>query len=714
MATSDDSSPRPETAAPVETGFAPRPRLLRALARGALVAGLFLGGLTASWGIRAFVATGCHAVHSPAEGDTSRMAAASAERLAEVLARGDAMLVDHRFAEALWQYGDILSRAPKSAAIIQYRVGLCQESLGHSDHAIANYRDAITAADSPILAFAGRLAMSRCLLMSNSLHEARQILYPVLLNESRQRGIPAPFFAEARSLIALSLARETHPMTPDRHGLERLATFMDIAASVPFYLDETARPIVAAVEGEAAVKVAPIVVEPGNGEKLAFALHVEQYSQSPKELLERLASDARWRSEWTPAALEKIASRVIDLDVRDWTLLELLELTADHLDLVCRLENDVLFWSTRAELDSIAMATVKHDMAQRALESAILADPTQRLAHAVALELANGHAVANRFPEAMTWYDRLIRDESSGHCVALAYYNRAQLHVRKQASLLARRDFYRVIDQASGHEIALRALLRLGQLALESDANEALPLFRRARTLAPASPYQSLAALNLAATLLSLDQPDQARAVLHKQRGGLQQTHYKPIAAFLDVYASYQSAKSTKLSRRDTTDLLSVLGQNQDSTVLGPFGQGLIADAYDGLGLPEHAERALRHAVATVNTKTALAARFELKLGEALVKQDQADKAQPYFEKVALTSFSERTLARFHLARFDLQEKRFEQCAERCRQLWEEKTFKDQNALLQMWGYAFEGMRDFDRAAQCFAGKAPTPHGVAP
>ena len=88
----------------------------------------------------------------------------------------------------------------------------------------------------------------------------------------------------------------------------------------------------------------------------------------------------------------------------------------------------------------------------------------------------------------------------------MAHYNLAKLHLTKHDVARARQAFFRVIDQSSGHELALRAQLKIGQLCLEEEeVPQAIIQLRRAQTLAPKSPYQPLATLLLAAAYLSPD-----------------------------------------------------------------------------------------------------------------------------------------------------------------------------------------------------------------
>src|SRR5262249_5689779 len=159
-------------------------------------------------------------------------------------------------------------------------------------------------------------------------------------------------------------------------------------------------------------------------------VRVVQKEKLAKEVLEQLAKAAAWHVEWTPSASRKVEDRFLDLDIRNRPLLDLLEWSADELDLLCRQEGDVIHFATRDEIDTLKRAVLWRDMAQRALHTAISAEPGHTLAPAAYLELGNLEAAAGRHKEAALWYQQSMRDAWTSPYVLLAYFNRAQLHFR--------------------------------------------------------------------------------------------------------------------------------------------------------------------------------------------------------------------------------------------------------------------------------------------
>src|SRR5947209_4017700 len=69
----------------------------------------------------------------------------------ECLEGGDEALRRHQFGRALSYYQELLATASFAAPLVDYRIGLCYESLGQTEQAIAQYRKAISAATTPAL-----------------------------------------------------------------------------------------------------------------------------------------------------------------------------------------------------------------------------------------------------------------------------------------------------------------------------------------------------------------------------------------------------------------------------------------------------------------------------------------------------------------------------------------------------------------------------------
>jgi tetratricopeptide (TPR) repeat protein len=706
MENSEDVADVPNDAKPPDAEVAaPRSRL-RILARIAIFAGLFAVPLAVSWQLREHF-TDDEIVTAPVERpDSASKKAEPAGNAAEILERGDQALALHRFARALAHYEELLERQPDSAALVAYRIGLCNESLGQLDNAHAAYRKAISQTAAPALTVAAHLGVARCLVRGQHPAEARQLLYPFVLDEARQQGVPAPLLTGMRYLIALAFAQETlHTATP-RLDNERLLSYTSVSLEMPFYLDEISTSAKTREEKMVETLAPPLSLQKLKTPAETLILRVEQGEQPVCTLLDHLATQAGLRTEWTAEAKKHLEDRTLRLTLRNWLLMDLFDQLADRFDLVWQLEGDAVRFSTAAQVDGKLSSQAKRDATKRALRAALLTDANHPWTPAVLLELGNGEAAHGKSAKAVIWFERLIRNTPAAPQVAPACFNLALLHLRDQQYALARQTWFRVIDHVPGHELALRAHLRIAQSYLEEDnPREAVIQLRRAQAVAPGSLFRPITTLLLAAAHLQLDEPENARSVLTKNRADLLKEPCKATAAFLDAYAQYRAAKPANGGRREGSELLNSLWQDLDDNPLGPIGYSLIARALHELGFLEQAEQRWRQALQ--QSRGAYVAALEYSLGEALLKQDRRADAVALFEKLAAAPSLYRARARFQLAQADLYDKQFSACEEKCRQLWAEGSIAETAALLHAWGSALEGMGEFGKAAQCFAGKAP-------
>jgi tetratricopeptide (TPR) repeat protein len=685
-----------------------RPRAsLRILARFGLFAGLFVLAIVASWIWREQVQDDPDPGEAQVEPvKTEGKKTDSAGSSVESLTRGDEALQCHFYSLALSYYQELLANEPAAAALVDYRVGLCHEALGQMDRAIAAYRKAISTVSSPALTCACHMGMARCLIRQNQPADARRLLYPFLFDEIRQQQVPALFVYDMRYLAALAMARQGLNPAPAALADDSAVSCFSVPLEIPFHLEDLGLAALAQ-EHKGPVKKAPqLVVRKRTPTQPAVVLTVDQALQPAHALFDLLAGEAGLRAEWSVTATKALADHSLRLCVHNCPLVDVLEQMADSFDLVCSVEDDVARFAARTELDPKRLTLYHAAMTGRALRAAIDADDTHAWASAAYLELGNGEAAQGKLAAAALWFERLIREVPNSPYVTPAAFNLARIRLLQQDFPQARQAFLRVIDHCPGHELALRAQIRVGQLFLEAeDTGPALIQLRRAQALALRSPYQPLASLVLAAAYLQDAQPDQARAVLAKQRVLLQKDPYKPAASFLDAYAQYRLAKKSNSGRREASELLSALWRDLDDAMLGPVGYYLIAQAYGELGFWDQAERLLRQVAPHTHGPIALG--LECLLGDAILKQRRRTEAMTVFEKVAAQPSPFRLRARLQIARFDLEDKHFTACIQKCQELWAETSMADTPALLQLWGAALEGTGDFAKAAQCFAGKAP-------
>jgi len=481
-----------------------RPLRLRRFAGLLILAAIFAGSAALSWRYPSIF------LKKPEPAEVPQIQAKDANKKKEegsgpaaILARGDQSLLNHRYADALANYEELRNTGSIGIAIFDYRLGLCNELLGQTTWAVASYRKAIDGASTPLLKFAGHLAMARCLLRQNQPAEARQLLYPFLFDETRLEGMPPIFVSDARYLTALTLTREATPKNSPGLNHNEFVPFSMTALETPFYFDEIAVAGTARPSADANTKSVPLLVQKSSAKQSAILLQIQRTEQPAWKLLDQLALEGGLRPEWTPDAKRSLEDRSLHLHLRNRALQDVLEDVADSFDLICIVDVNTTRFSTRAEADTKRERAFLHQVAQRALRQALLADTSHAWAPAALLELGNRAAADAQWKEAASWYNRVSRDVPSSGVVPAAYFNLGQIYLRTQEYAKARQALFRAIDQAPGHELALRAYLRIGQLYLDEDnARDAVLHLRRAQTMVPHSPYHPAVTLTLAAVAL--------------------------------------------------------------------------------------------------------------------------------------------------------------------------------------------------------------------
>ena len=569
-----------------------------------------------------------------------KKAAVTAANPADLLARGDEALRLHRFALALSHYEELRAASADHVPLIEYRLALCNESIGQLDKAIAGYRNSGSGPYKPALSFACHLGIARCLLRKGEFAETRRLLCPFLLDDARQKDMPRSFLADTRYLIALALSRESLASQPAKSEFISIAT---VGLEAPVYLDEVGdrTPADRTAKPESTVddkkQQRGLVVKKKTDNHPLVVIERVHVHRNATDFLTSLAAESGVTIQVSSNAWKMLTDRTVRLSLQNWLLDDLLEPIADYFDLVCRVDGDIRHICTRAEMDANLLKGVQRERGGRALRGALVAYASHPWAAAACLELGNWEAAQGKTAEAAAWYERIIRESQTSPYVSPAHFNLALLHQGKQDMAAARAAFFRVIDHTPGHELALKAYIRVGQSFLEEDdAKEGIVHLRHALATAPHSPHHGHAVVALTAGYLLSDQPDKARTVLAKERALLQTSPCKATAAFLDAYAQFQLAKESSQARREASDLLSTLWRDQDKTVLGPLGDYLLAQAYRDLGFWSHAEQLLRQA--GKQARGSLEKAVELSLADTLLQQQNREEGERLLVKLAGTN----------------------------------------------------------------------------
>jgi tetratricopeptide (TPR) repeat protein len=683
-----------ESAEPTPASAPPRHRLRNLLIFG-VIASLAMFSFWASKQVRS------HLAHEDVTEDPVPEAPAKKPiDSGELLARGDNALRQHRLSEARACYQDLFDNGLTQTAAMRYRLALCSEVLGKIDDAIDSYRKAISISSTRSLTLAAHLGMARCLLRQDRGDEARQLIVPYLFDETRLKDVNEDIVTEAYYLLALSLV----------HGnlhREEPISYAGVPLEPLMHLEEIVDGAVERDDVVAAPKPSPlrVKIQKDNG---SMVLSAEQPNRPAVELLTELASEGGLKIEWTAQAKKTAEDRTLNLYLHDWQLRDVLELAADHIDLVCLIDGDKVQLMTPAEATLQQRTAMQHGLLQRTLQIALHADATHPFTAAVLLELGNNDFARKRWNEAMAWYGRLTRENPSSPYIAAAHFNTACAHLYNHHPDRARKAFYAALDQLPGDDLSLRASIRIAQLHLDDDETEkAIIRLRHSLARSAHASHLPLASLTLALSHLSAGDAEATREVLGQHRIAVLQQPHRAAASFLDAYAAYRiwKVKGSSGGAPAVNDLVEVLWQNKDDINLGLQGQWLIAQAYADLGFGEQAERLLKKAQAAAHGN--FKARVDLTLADLLTKKGMRADARKLLEKWIEPDTAQRTACRFHLARLNLEEHRYGECADACAKLWKERAISDEPALLATWGAALEGLGDLNKAAKCYAGMPP-------
>jgi tetratricopeptide (TPR) repeat protein len=332
--------------------------------------------------------------------------------------------------------------------------------------------------------------------------------------------------------------------------------------------------------------------------------------------------------------------------------------------------------------------------------------PDHPLIAAAYLEMGNLEAAAGKWPEAVNWYERLLRDLPRSAAATEAYYNLGLARQQLGEGEAARNSFYWVVDRAPGHRLTPLAYLHVGRLHLEEgDAQGAVRPLRRAVTPMPGWGTRAAAALLLAAASLLSDNPRAAHATLVEFREEFGQEPYRGVAAFLDALACYRAVPDPGRAARQAQDLLTALLALKEDPVLGPVGRLLAGQAYRDLGMGDRMAALFEKAAAQVRGPLLLAMNADL--AEYLYASGQRPAARQRFEALAAATGPHALRAEMRLAELDVLDRQPDECLKRCRKLLRENRAADVPALLRLMGKAYDQKGEYGRAARCYAGQVP-------
>jgi tetratricopeptide (TPR) repeat protein len=668
------------------------------------------------------------------------------------LARGDELAREGRCDLAVKVYQPLLPNA--SGALrdaLQYRMALCLEGMGKGEQAFTAYQTVLSRATNARTTAAAEVGQARVLIRLHRPEEARNLLFALLLRSGQPELAKQPFLADARYLLALTLTlgvmgtEKPGPLTdalaqctatdwPIETALDWVKPVQDGPPAAPEKHPPSAAPTGGDPAGGPAVlspeDVGPPRKEPSEPRAAPDApekgavrnfVMVTQLGPAPEQawvsaavppgpladLVERLATQAKVKVEWTEAAKKAVADSKVEVAFDNQALTDVLLALCDPHNLVWSVKDGVLRLATEAEAPAEALTAFRTATAQRALNNAVATNPGHFLSAAAYLELGNLEARAGRLDEAAAKYERIQRDLPRSPLQVEGGYNLGMVRNRQGQTAAARTAFYFVVDRSPNHELAPLAYLQIGRTyLLEGDADRAVTPLRRALAAGPKSSTHAAAALTLAAAYLLKGEPRLANVILGDSRDAISQEPYWPTAVFLDAYSRYLTPGNRRAPAREASDVLAALWGLPQERVLGPVGALLIGRAYRDLGLTD--EMVAVYEKARKSAKGPIAAEMAYAVAEDLFARDQRPAAARLYAALVKTETGRWAgPAEMRLAEIALQENRPDDSLKWCRKTLREKQPVDRGALLTLMGQAYEQTGDHLKAARCFAGEVP-------
>lgn len=589
---------------------------------------------------------------------------------------------------------------------LRYRLALCLEALARPAEALAAFRECITPAASPYLRAAAQLGIARTALQQGRADEGREMLCALLVRSAQPGVRSRPYQAEARVLLALSLAEDL--LSKDDPSATRPGALArtGFIPSPERYVDWDG-PAREPLAGETPARGLRVSIPPES--RVDAALDAEGLV----DLLERLAKAAGYKAAWGPGAKDALLGRVSELVCRGTPLANvLLWLTLPH-GIVVTIDKEAIRFDRLNQRSAAQQTKYRQQLAGECLRAALVVGEEQPLYGHVYLSLGNLDEQAGRPADATAWYLRLLRDRPRSPAVTAATYNLGLLRLRKGERAAARHAFFQAIDRAPGHELTGLCYWWVGRSHLdEADVPSARNMLLRAlaaKADRATAQTRTAAALGLACASLFEEQPRSAWKALNEGRQGMQQPPFAEPAAVLDALARHELAEDARRRSAVLVELVPVLLRPRDEPWLGPMLPYLRARALGKLGMTEEMD-----GVCEKNANQlpgVLVQQLQVEVGEAYLRKGNDALARTRLERMVAPNATPLPKPLLHrvnlaLAGLDLRGNQADRCLSRCWSMLEDKAV-DSGPVLSLMGQAYARKKDYARASDCLAGKIP-------
>lgn len=337
-----------------------------------------------------------------------------------------------------------------------------------------------------------------------------------------------------------------------------------------------------------------------------------------------------------------------------------------------------------------------------AFAAVLAADPPHPDEAAVRLTVANLLFRGGRTDEAAREYKRLREGHPAEVVQVAAMYNLGLIRHRKGEWAVARQLLADAADLGAHTPAAGVAWWWAGRCELDAgNVDSCRTLWTRAGELGDREAF-SAALLGRAFLLLLDGETERAGKVLHGQR----LANRDPIPAVGEVVECYlrYADRPTELKRNE---LIAAVHHAEFGKPFGPAGQVLIGGWLGEAG--EGKEMLVAYEAASETARGIWAVRLTLGTAEHLYAAGDTKVAASRFTAVAAADGGEYgDRARLRLAEIALAAGRADECVRFCRVILK-REHEDRTTVLRLLGRGYEQLNRPRAAAECFAGRLPTP-----
>lgn len=341
-------------------------------------------------------------------------------------------------------------------------------------------------------------------------------------------------------------------------------------------------------------------------------------------------------------------------------------------------------------------------VALAAFNAVLAADPPHPDEAAVRLTVANLRFRAGELDDAAREYKRLRESHPPEPVFVASTFNLGLIRLRGGERAVARQLLTDAADLGSRTPAAGVAWWWVGQAELDSSNTSAC---RKAWDRADESDDREItSAVLLGRVFLALldGQSERAEKLLHGQRIA----NFDPMPALGDAFACYlrYAAHPSELKR---DELAAAVRNAEFGKPFGPAGQLTFGRWLGEAGLGKEMMTAYEAAAET--TRGPWAVKLALASGEHLFATGEKTSARSRFIAVAAADGDEMgDRARLRLAEIALANGQADECVRLCRQV-AARDNEDRSTVLRLLGRGYEQTSRPRAAAECFAGRLPTP-----